>query len=148
MESEPAQAHAGLFPYGGHGGVLHLRPEADDVRVGLAPLAYQRRQFLFREPHLQRAHGRQRADRAAVAEGEFGDLPLLPQVAVLAVLLDGHMEHLRSAGTVDVPAALKHFQPPLLAREPGDDARFDGAEVRDDEAAARAGNEGRADQFR
>ena len=118
------------------------------MRIGFAPLAHQRRQFLFLYPHLQRAHGRQRADRAAVAEGEFGDLPLLPQVAVLAVLLDGHMEHLRSAGTVDVPAALKHFQPPLLAREPGDDARFDGAEVRDDEPTAGPGNEGRADQFR
>ena len=61
LENEPSKRDFRPLTHGGHGGVLHLRPEADDVRVGLAPLAYQRRQFLFQQSHLQRAHGRQRA---------------------------------------------------------------------------------------
>ncbi|MPN47561.1 hypothetical protein SDC9_195164 [bioreactor metagenome] len=67
---------------------------------------------------------------------------------ILSVLDHGHLEHLTGRGAVDVAAVLEYLNAPLLPCQPGDDAGFDGAEVRYDESAAIARDKRCTDQFR
>ena len=60
---------------------------------------------------------------------QLGDLPLFPHVAVDAVLLDRHAEHLRRRRTIDVSAVLKNVETPLFPGEPCDNSRLNGREV-------------------
>ena len=61
--------------------------------VRFPPGRDQRLKFLLAQTHLDSAHRLQRADGTAVAKGQFGDLALLPEVAVHTVLLDRDAEH-------------------------------------------------------
>ena len=64
------------------------------------------------------------------------------------MLLDRHVEHLGSAGAVDVAAVGKHFLAPLLPGQPGDDPGLDGAEVGHDKPVSGGGDKSRPDQLR
>ena len=56
-------------------------------------------------------------------------------------------EHVGGGLAVDVPALPEQVQSPCFASQPCDDSGFDGAEVRDDEAAPLARDEGGTDQL-
>lgn len=64
-----------MLLYGTHGSAVDVPPELHDVLVRVAPRSDQRLQFIFGKPHLQSAHCFERADRTAIANGEFSDFP-------------------------------------------------------------------------
>ena len=74
-------------------------------------------ELLFLQAHVQGTHCLQCSDAAAVAESQFCDFALLPQVAVHAVLLHRHMEHLTDGGAVDVAARPENLVTPLFSGE-------------------------------
>ena len=66
---------------------------------------------------------------------------------VLAVFFHRNLEHLAGAGAVDVPAVVKHFRPPFLPREMGQDSGLNGRKVADDKLISGARDKRGADQF-
>ena len=58
------------------------------------------------------------------------------------------MEHLLGGGLVDFAVCIENLHTPLLARQPGDNARLDGAKVSHNKPAALPGNERGADKLR
>ena len=80
--------------------------------------------------------------------GENSDFSFLSQFGVLAVLLNWHAEHLGCGRAVDVLTLSESVQHPLLARQPRDHARFDGAVVGDRVELAGGRDECRADELR
>ena len=134
-------------PDAGGGGTVYIPPELHDAGVGLPPCVHQGLQLLLGQAVVQRTHGFQRPHRAAVAQGQLGDLALLPEMAVDPMFDHGDMEHLAGRSAVDVTALGEYLLPPLLPSDPGDDPRFDGRKVRHEEAASRLGDKGGADQF-
>ena len=136
-----------LITHGLHDRSVHGPPEFHDPGVRLPPSVHQRRELVLRQTHFNGPHRLQSADRAAVAEGQFCDLSLLPQVAIDPVLFHGNLEHLAGAGAVDVAALLENLLPPRLPGVPGDDAGLDGGEVGHQKLSAVLGNERGADQL-
>ena len=71
-------------------------------------------------------------------------LPLEPQSGPSAALLDwflGHREHQGGGGLVDQAVPIELLEDPVLARQPGQNPRFDGRVVGYDEPAALRGDE-------
>ena len=118
-----------LVPDGLHDGPVHSPPEFHDVRIGLPPSIHQLRELLLGQPHLQSAHRLERTHGATVAKGQFRNLTLLAQVAVDAVFLHRHLEHLRCAGAIDISARGEYFLPPGLPGKPRDDTSLNRTEV-------------------
>ena len=118
-----------LVPDGLHDGPVHSPPEFHDVRIGLPPSIHQLRELLLGQPHLQSAHRLERTHGATVAKGQFRNLTLLAQVAVDAVFLHRHLEHLRCAGAIDISALGKHLLSPRLPGKPSDDTSLNRTEV-------------------
>lgn len=100
---------------GGFRRIVHIPPELHDVRIRGAPCINERLKLLLGKPHLQGAHRLERADRPAIAEGEFGDLAFLPEMGVLVVFLYGNVEHRRCAGAVNIAVVRKDL--PYLNNE-------------------------------
>ena len=142
-------AHGDLpaFQDGRFGRLLHVSPEADDHGVGVAPHPDGVGLLLFGHALSLAAHGIQGADPSAVAQRQDGDLALLPELGVAAVLLHGLVEHLGGGGAVDVAATAEDVQDPFLTGEPGEDAGLDGGEVTHGEGLPIGGDESRADEL-
>ena len=141
------ELNRGLLADGRFHCLIHIPPQADDVRIGAAPGVHQGLQFVFRDAHFQSAHRLQCPDAAAVAQGQFGNLAFLSQVTVHAVLLHRDMEHGGGPGAVDIAAFGEDFLPPGFTGQPRDDAGFDGGEVTDDELLPFRRNECCAKKF-
>ena len=122
-------------------------PVSCNVRITAAPHIYKWLKFFFRDSHVSSAHRFQSANAAAVAKRELCDLAALPEMAVLAVLLDRNAEHPAGALTVDIPAFMKDFGTPLFMREVAEHTGFDGAEVADDEFVSRSRDKRGPDEF-
>ena len=131
---------------GGLGRQLAGPPELHDVRVGVPPHVDDALQLVLRDGAVL-VHALHGSDASLVAAGKHGDLALLPEAAVHAVLHDRHVVHHGSGGTIHVAAVPEGLQRPLLTGQPCDHAGFDGREVRDDEPAAVRRDEGRPDQL-
>ena len=96
------EAAAGL--YGLYRRFLDRAPELDDVGVGIAPLLDNLLLLAFAQSHTAASHVLQSVDASAIAKCQDGDFTLRPQVAVLAVLLYGTVEHLARRRAVYVAA--------------------------------------------
>ena len=129
------------------GCVLHPAPQLADRWVRLPPLVDDDRQILLFQALAQGAGVDQPGRAAPIAAAENGDLSALAQVGVLPVLFDGHAEHLRSHGAVDVFSGAECVQHPLFARQPGHHARLDGAVVRHGVQLARRRDQRGPDQL-
>ena len=136
-----------LVPDGLHDSSVHSPPEFHDVRIGLPPCIHQLRELLLRQPHLQSTHCLERTYGAAIAKGQFRNLTLLAQVAVDAVFLHGHLEHLRCAGAIDVSTLGEHLLPPYLPGKPRDDTGLNRTEVGYQKVSTISGNECGADKL-
>ena len=94
-----------LFPlHGTDGGVLHVIPIADNVRVGLPPVLHNHRQLLLWYAALQGAHVDEGPNAALIAASQRCHLALGAQIGAGAALLDvilGHMKHLGGGGLID-----------------------------------------------
>ena len=78
---------------------------------------------------------------------QLGDLTLLPQFSVDAVLHNRHVEHLAGGGAVDVLPIPERLQLPLLSGEPRGHAGFDGGEVGHQYLVPLLGDDGGAHQL-
>ena len=121
-------------------GFLQPVPEADDLRVRLAPLHLDGvGGFVLDGDAVRLGHRLKRADTAAVAQRENGHLADLALVLVLR--RDGAAVDPRGRVAVDVAAIAEHIERPLLVSEPRQHAGFDGAEVGHQQAVAFVGHD-------
>ena len=127
-----------------HGGI-NRPPVLRDVRVAAAPHIYQRLQLIFGQAHVESAHCFEGTDAAAIAEGQLSDFAFLPEVAVLAVLLDRHTKHSTGAFAVDVTSFVEDLRTPGLTGKVAQNSRLDGTEVTDDEFVSWPRDEGGPD---
>ena len=125
-------------------------PEVHNALIGIPPAGNYVRQVVFWDAHFQSAHCDERTGAALITQRQFSDLALLPQGVFGVALLNFFQrdaEHLARRRLVDFAVGPEHFQPPLLSREPRDDAGFDGAEVSVHQLVAFGRHERRADEL-
>ena len=140
-----------LFPlHGTDGGVLHVIPIADNVRVGLPPVLHNHRQLLLWYAALQGAHVDEGPNAALIAASQRCHLALGAQIGAGAALLDvilGHMKHLGGGGLIDKAVPPEHVQHPFFICQPRQYTGLDGGVVAHNEAAPLGGDEGGADEL-
>ena len=128
-------------------GGLELTPEGDYVWVGFAPLSYYVGLFVPGEPLALAAHLVEGVYSAAVSQCEDCNLSLLAEVAVQAVFLDRHFEHIACCSAVDVTAVPEDFEDPFLACHPRYYSGLDGAEIADGEGLSFRGYKCSSDEL-
>ncbi len=106
-------------------GTIDVTPKMYDGRVCRTPCVHDALQFLFLQPHLERAHFDEGPNTTPVSTSQFSDLALGTQMSVLAVLDHGNTEHLAGRLAVDVSPLTEQVQPPLLASLPGQPTGLD-----------------------
>lgn len=114
LEADTADLLRNPHLNGGLHRFIYYPPVGRDVGIGFAPHSDQRLKLVFRQAHVQRTHGLQRANGTAIAEGELSNFAFLAEVCVLAVLFDRYAEHSGCTFAVDVPAVVEHVGTPLL----------------------------------
>ena len=130
-----------------HGRSVDGVPEILNPWIRGPPAADDVRQFVFCQAHFKCAHGDQCIRAALIAQGQLCDFPLLPEMAIDAVLDDWDAEHGRRRGAVNVAIVGKDVHTPLFTGQPRQHACLDGREVRDTQHRIVGRDERRADEL-
>ncbi len=129
-------------------GSIDLPPVLRYMRIAAPPHIHQRLKLLLGQAHVQSAHCPQRSRAAAIAQCQLGNFPFLPEMRVLAMLLNRYTKHSAGALAVNITAIAENIYTPLFPGKVTEHAGLDRAEIANDEFVSRPRNERGPDQLR